>query len=346
MIDFLQKYKKYFYICILKPENSTYHMQEAVFIRRNIDKWKKMEIMVGDKLFTTPDDMVAAYNEITSDLAFAQTQYPSSPVTSYLNSLALGLHRDIYRQKHYSFASFLRFWTHEIPLSVYGARREMITSLVLFVVFFLVGMFSYFGDNDFVRAILGDSYVNMTLYNIERGQPMAVYGTGTQVESFLGITLNNIWVTMKIYGLGLFTSFGAGYGLMIDGTMVGAFLALFIDHNLFKEAFLAVMLHGTLEITGMIVAGGAGLLLGNGWLFPGTHTRLESFMISARRSMKVILSTVPIFIIAAFIEGFFTRFTDSGDWWRLAVILLSFAFVMFYYVYLPIKRHREEEGRG
>ena len=58
-------------------------MQEAVFIRRNIDKWKKMEIMVGDKLFTTPDDMVAAYNEITSDLAFAQTQYPSSPVTSY-----------------------------------------------------------------------------------------------------------------------------------------------------------------------------------------------------------------------------------------------------------------------
>ena len=46
-------------------------MQEAVFIRQNVEKWKRMEEMVGDELFTTPDDVVWAYNEITSDLAFA-----------------------------------------------------------------------------------------------------------------------------------------------------------------------------------------------------------------------------------------------------------------------------------
>ena len=48
-------------------------MKEAVFIRKNINKWRKMENMVGDELFTTPDEMADAYNDITSDLAFAQT---------------------------------------------------------------------------------------------------------------------------------------------------------------------------------------------------------------------------------------------------------------------------------
>ena len=320
-------------------------MQETVFIRRNIDKWKKVELMAGDNLFTTPDEMVDAYNEITSDLAFAQTQYPASPVTSYLNNLALGLHRDLYQQKRSSWASFLRFWTHEIPLAVYDARREMRVSLLLFVLFFLVGMFSVLADQNFLRVILGDYYVDMTLENIARGQPMAVYGGNSQMDSFLAITLNNVWVSMKLYALGLLTSFGAGYGLMIDGTMVGAFLTFFVVQGLFVDAFLAVMLHGTLEITGMIVAGAAGLVLGNGWLFPGTYSRLESFMRSARRSVKVILSTVPVFIVAAFIEGFLTRFTESGDAWRLALILLSFAFVVYYYVYLPVKRHRDEEKR-
>ena len=51
-------------------------MKETVFIRRRLEKWKEMENMVGDTVFATPDDVVKAYNEVTSDLAFAQTQYP------------------------------------------------------------------------------------------------------------------------------------------------------------------------------------------------------------------------------------------------------------------------------
>ncbi len=305
-----------------------------------------MEAMIGDNLFTTPDDMVDAYNEITSDLAFAQTQYPNSPITAYLNNLALGLHRDLYKQSHTSWDKFKRFWIHEIPLAVYEVRREMIISLVLFVVFLLVGVISTIGDHDYLRIILGDAYVDMTLDNIRQGKPMDVYTTGSKLESFLLIMVNNIMVTIKVYGMGLFTSFGAAYGLLIDGTMVGSFLTLFFLHNMFGEAFLAVMLHGTLEITGMIVSGGAGLVLGKGWFFPGTHTRLESFMMSARRSVKVILSTVPIFIVAAFIEGFLTRYTESGDVWRVALILLSFVFVVYYFIYLPIKSHRDEERKG
>lgn len=321
-------------------------MQEAVFIRNHLEKWKQVELMLGDTVFTTPDDRVKAYNEVTSDLAFAQTQYPSSPITAYLNDLALGLHRELYQHKHTPWSQFVRFWTHEVPLSVYGARHGLLISLSVFLFFVLVGALSTFGDAEFPRVILGDSYVDMTLANIESGNPMAVYSMGPQLASFLGITINNIMVSFVTYIMGIFTSFGTGYYLMNNGIMVGAFVTFFIVRGLFVKSILAIMLHGTLELSAIVIAGGAGITLGNGWLFPGTYSRMESFLIAARHSIKVLISTIPVFIIAAFIEGFFTRYTDIGDVFRLMVILASLAFVVFYYVLLPIKRHRDESAVG
>ena len=97
-------------------------------------------------------------------------------------------------------------------------------------------------------------------------------------------------------------------------------------------------MHGTLELWAIIVAGAAGLALGNGWLFPGTYSRLESFRRGAKRGLKIIVGTVPIFIMAGFIEGFVTRHTDLPTALRLGFILVSLAFILFYYIYLPNKR--------
>ena len=74
-------------------------MKEVTFIRRNIEKWKETEKVVeqADKL--TPDRLADAYTELTADLAFAQTHYPSSRITIYLNNLASALHNVIYRNK-------------------------------------------------------------------------------------------------------------------------------------------------------------------------------------------------------------------------------------------------------
>ncbi len=320
-------------------------MQEAVFIRQNLKKWQAMENMAGDTVFTTPDELVEAYNELTSDLAFAQTQYPASPVTAYLNDLALSLHRDLYSHKHTPWSRVVRFWTHDIPLSVYDARWCLLLSLAIFLVFIIIGALSTFGDPNFPRVILGDDYVDMTLSNIEAGNPMAVYAQGDQVSSFLGITFNNVLVAFITYVTGLFTSFGTGYYLMTNGIMVGSFVTFFIVRKLFVESILAIMLHGTLELSAIVISGGAGIMLGNGWLFPGTYGRVQSFLRAAQRSVRVLISTVPIFIIAGFIEGFFTRYTYVGDGLRLLVICASALFVVYYYVFLPIKRHREAAAK-
>ena len=182
------------------------------------------------------------------------------------------------------------------------------------------------------------AYVDMTLDNIANGEPMAVYNGSDEVPMFLGITLNNVMVSFNCFAMGLLTSFGTGYMLLRNGIMIGAFQTFFYQHDLLWESSLAIWLHGTLEIWAIIVAGAAGLALGNGWLFPGTYSRLESFRRSAKKGVKIVIGTVPVFVMAGFIEGFVTRHTELPDLLRLGFILLSLSFIIFYYIYLPNRK--------
>ena len=313
-------------------------MKEVTFIRQNIDKWKDTEKVVEQAKRLSPDQLADVYSDLTADLAFAQTHFPNSRITIYLNNLASSLHNEIYRNKREKCTRIITFWTREVPQTMYDARRELLISFCVFMVSVFIGVLSSVNDSDFVRLILGDRYVDMTLNNIANGEPMAVYDGSSEIPMFLGITLNNIMVSFHCFAMGLLTSFGTGYILLRNGIMVGAFQAFFYQHDLLWESSLAIFLHGTLELWAIIVAGAAGIALGNGWLFPGTYSRLESFRRGAKRGLKIIVGTIPVFILAGFIEGFVTRHTDIPDFLRLGLILSSLAFIIFYYIYLPNRK--------
>lgn len=313
-------------------------MKEVSFIRQNIEKWRQTEDVVEEIASVSPDALADAYVETTSDLAFAQSHYPQSRITAYLNNLASALHNELYRSRREQWSRIVTFWKYEVPETMRQERRALLVSFLIFAVSTLIGVVSQLGDADFCRLILGDRYVDMTLSNIAKGNPMGVYGSDSESNLFLHITLNNVWVSFYVFALGILTTFGTGWALFGNGVMLGSFQTFFFQHGLGVESMLAVWLHGTFEISAIIVAGAAGVALGNGWLFPGTLTRLESFRRGARRALKIVVGTVPIFVVAAFIEGFFTRHTEWPDALRLGIILASLAFVIFYYIYLPNKK--------
>ncbi|MDR0961781.1 MAG: stage II sporulation protein M [Mediterranea sp.] len=313
-------------------------MKETAFIRQNIDKWKAMEELIEQTSAKSPDMLADAYTDLTADLSFSQTHFPQSRITIYLNNLSSALHHTIYRNKREKWSRILTFWSREVPATVYNARRELLASFLIFFASVGIGILSSLNDPSFVRLIMGDSYVDMTLHNIANGTPMGVYGNTSETPMFLAIAFNNIRVSFLTFAMGLFSCFGTGYILLQNGIMLGAFQTFFYQQHLLSESMLAIWLHGTLEISTIIVEGAAGLALGSGWLFPGTYTRIESFRRSAKRGLKIAVSGIPLIILAAFIEGFITRHTHLPTWLRLGVILASLAFIIFYYIYLPHKK--------
>ena len=171
-------------------------MKEVTFIRQNLDKWRSYETVAESPALSTPDEMADAYIDVTSDLAFSQTHYPQSRITLYLNNLASAIHQNIYRNKRERWSRIITFWTQEMPLIMWDARKELRLSFVIFLISALIGVLSQWLDPDFSRLVMGNRYVEMTLNNIENGTPMAVYDGGSEELMFFMITKNNMNFTI------------------------------------------------------------------------------------------------------------------------------------------------------
>ena len=316
-------------------------MQEVVFLKQNAEKWQQLETLLDRERRVDPDRLAALFIEITDDLSFSRTFFPASKTTAYLNGLAGRVHQAIYRNRKEDRSRFLRFWTHELPTLFYHSQRQLLYSFIFFAMAVLIGCLSTAQDDLYVRLILGDRYVNMTEANIAKGDPMAVYKSMHQVDMFLGITFNNIRVSFIAFALGLLLSAGTVYILFINGVMLGTFQYFFYQKGLLLSSMLTIWIHGTLEISAIIIAGSAGLVMGNSILFPGTYTRTQSLMRGARQGMKIVVGLVPIFITAGFLEAFVTRYTGMPALLSLAIIFASLGFIIWYFIIYPIRLNRK-----
>jgi uncharacterized membrane protein SpoIIM required for sporulation len=315
-------------------------MRETEFIRKNKDKWQKYETTLKREQ-QDPDLLSELYVHTTDDLSYSRTFYPNRSVRVYLNGLARRTFLQLYKNRQGEARRFLTFWTDELPRILYAWRRALLVSLLIFLLAMAIGVVSFLIDPEFAKLILSDEYVNMTREYIRSGDPMAVYKQRSPFSMFLTITFNNIFVALQAFIMGAFFALGTVVVLVNNGIMLGVFQYFFVDQGLFRESFLTIWIHGALEISSIVIAGGAGLVMGSGLLFPGTYSRLQSFGRSARDGLKIMLGTIPLFIIAGFLEGYLTRHTELPDSIRFFFILTCFAFIGWYYWYYPRKVVRE-----
>ena len=306
-------------------------MREAAFLSQNQSRWQQYDTRPA----TGPDELAARFVALTDDLAYAQTFYPASDTTAYLNALAGRLHQSLYKNKAEQPRRLGHFWAVEVPLVVARHQRALAWSAGLFMLFTLLGALSAAYDVDFVRVILGDDYVNQTLANIRRGDPMAIYKSGGSSMMFFGIAANNLYVALRTFALGLTLGIGTLYSLFFNGLMLGAFQYFFYQQHVLLPSLLTIWIHGTLEIPSIVLAGGAGFILGGGVLFPGTYSRRESLGRAARDALKLALGLVPVIVAAAFLEGFVTRHTEMPVALSLSIIGGSAAFIVWYFGVYP-----------
>jgi uncharacterized membrane protein SpoIIM required for sporulation len=312
-------------------------MREALFVKQNTQRWKNYENL-KDK---GPDALAESFISITDDLAYAKTFYPKSNTTKYLNGLAASFHQSIYKNKKEKTSRFVVFWRYELPLVFYKHRKPLLYAFLFFTVFSLMGALSARYDNTFVRLIMGDDYVNMTNENIVKGDPFGVYKQGSSFLMFVQIAFNNIMVELSTFVMGIIFSVGSIYQLMSNGVMMGSFQYYFFNKGLGWQSILVIWLHGTLEISAIILAGGAGLILGNSILFPKTYTRIVSLKNGAKDGLKIAIGLIPIFLTAAFFEGFVTRHTEMPVWLSVTILIASLSFIIWYVILYPAILNRK-----
>jgi uncharacterized membrane protein SpoIIM required for sporulation len=319
-------------------------MREVAFIKQNKEKWLEFELAIFGKAKKNPDELANLYIQMMNDLSYAQTYYPKSKTVIYLNHLASQIYQKIYKTKRAEKNRFLEFFKTEVPLLVYDYRRYLLYAFALFFVTVAIGVVSARYDQDFVRLILGDAYVNMTLDNIKKGNPVAVYASGSNWGSFVGITINNLYVGARCYIWGIFGGIGTLYISLQNCIMLGAFQYFFYEQNVFWKSVRGIWIHGSMEIFAIVIETAAGFILGASILFPKTFSRANSFKIGFKNSFKIFLSTFPFTISAGFLEGFITRYSiDMPNWLSSFIILFTLGIISFYYLVYPFIVHKKTQ---
>ncbi|MDR9401557.1 MAG: stage II sporulation protein M [Psychroflexus sp.] len=312
-------------------------MREAAFVKNNKSKWQSVEKKLYSTVIKDIEELKSIYLDITEDLSYAQTHYPSSTTTQYLNDIAARAHQKVYRSKPASKNKILNFYKYEFPLMFSKYHPQLILAFTVFLFFSLIGAYSAAVDDSFVRLILGDTYVNMTLENIKEGDPMKVYKEANQIDMFLGITVNNIRVGLIAFAFGILAGLGTFFIAMQNAIMLGSFQYFFAEKGLLWESARTIWIHGTIEISVIIICTCAGFVIGKSMLMPGTYKRMKAFLIGVKDALKIVMSTIPFFIIAGLLEGFVTRLTGMHDILAIFIIGSSLFIIIFYYVIYPIQ---------
>jgi uncharacterized membrane protein SpoIIM required for sporulation len=321
-------------------------MREAMFIKKNVDKWNKYQHVETND----PDETAERFVTLVDDLSYAKTFYPQSKVTKWINGIAANIYQNIYKNKKEKYSRVFTFWKYELPLLFKKYHKILLFAFLLNLFFTLIGVWGSMNNEDFMRGALTPGYVDKTLDNIANGDPFGVYKSDNPFSMFIMIALNNIFVAFLMAMGGLTLGIWTLISDWQNSVMLGAFQYLFFAHNLGAKSVLVIWIHGTLEILSFIVASTVGYIISQSILFPATYNRLQSFKRGVKEGLKIMIALVPIFIVAAFFESYVTHLmsntyskTKSAGlpvWCSVVILLSSLAFILWYFIFLPVRLHR------
>ncbi len=314
-------------------------MREGLFIKKNKDRWERIQNEPGRDADETAKDFV----QLVDDLGYSKTFYPHSRVTRYLNSMAARIYLNIYANRKEESNRFLNFWKYDVPITIRKHRRIILVALAIFFLFFAVGFFSASKDPQFVSRVLSPGYVALTEQNIEEGNPFGVYQDPNAFIMFVRIMINNIIVSFKYFFKGIFLGVPSLVSLGQESIRLGAFEHMFYSKGLGLQAITTVLIHGLLELTAIIIACAGGVIMGTSFLFPGTKSRIDAFKEGTKDGVKLVVGLVPVFMIAALYEGYITRHYKMPLPLNLFILLTSAIFIVWYFIIYPGKLYKKQQ---
>lgn len=256
------------------------------------------------------------YRNLCYHLALAQSRTYSSSLVDYLQILVERGHRQFYRHRAPVLANIWQFIYRDFPAVLHKQWRFVLAAHLLFYVpFIAVGLLAYFSPQA-LQDLLNmnpESYQQEFVQNFSEMDQSYKKGTnrpfGDDWVMFGFYVFNNIGISFQMFAGGLSLGFGAIYTLFYNGLIIGATFGLVADTDVAKTFFSFVIAHGAFELTGIVLAGAAGLKLGWLLLAPGPYSRMDALKRQGKPAIQIMCAGFLFLFIAAIVEGFWSPIT-------------------------------------
>ena len=297
------------------------------YVVQHTEEWLRLEELVeraeqrskklsGEEL----DELLFRYQRVSAHLSHVRSTFQDPQVTARLTRIVAGARAVIYGNQAKSSGAIRSFFVSSFPAAVWSGRRFILVSALAFLIpAFVVAIWLVNSPAAIEAAApeaLREAYITEDFE--------AYYSSAPAAEFSTQVLVNNIQVSFLAFVAGI--AWGVPTLLILafnGGGVLGVAAGLFHDAGEAPRFWGLILPHGLLEITAIMVAGGAGLRMGWSLIVPGDKTRAQSLVDEAQRSVSIIIGLVIVFILAGLIEGFVTP-SPLATWARVSIGAAAF----------------------
>lgn len=280
-----------------------------------------------------PGEFVDRYRRTARDLSIARARGYSQRLTRYLNELVVAGHNLVYAHHSGFVRSVVLFLKAGFPQDVRCAWRYMLTAGVLFFGSLLAMA---------LTVLLAPEWIYTVMPAEQASQLEAMYdpnashlGRERQSDSdfmmFGFYIMNNISITFQLFASGLVLGLGTLFYIAVNGVFIGAAAGHLLNVGYQSTFFQFVIGHGSFELTALVIAGGAGFMLGHALLAPGMVSRLDALRRAAPSAVRIVMGAALMDLAAAFIEAFWSSSSTIPAAVKYAVGAVLWASVLLYF---------------
>jgi uncharacterized membrane protein SpoIIM required for sporulation len=310
-------------------ENS---VRDFRFVREREEGWKRLSDLLdraqgaGINRLSGEDalELGRLYRRAASDLAYVRTHLPDPGVLRRLNDLVGRAHGFVYVSEKGGGAGLIDFYWREFPLLLRKYRAFVLVAWGIF----LAGALFALSRPDLQPFIVPKEYSTPHI-----GGASSPYASGY-------ITQNNIRVALMAFALGIPLGVATLLLLFSNGMMLGGAGILIAQKGQSAGFWPCIAPHGVLELSAIMIAGAAGMILGWTLLHPGDLPRGKALALAAADAVRLLAGTIPMFVVAGTIEGF-VSFSSLSPYLKLLVSALSAAAMALYFT--PKRRDKREK---
>ena len=257
------------------------------YVLQHTAEWLRLEDLVdqaqqrskklsGEEL----DELLYRYQRVSAHLSHVRSTFQDPQVTARLTRIVAGARAVIYGNQAQSAGAIRTFFAATFPAAVWSARRFIAVSALAF----------------FLPGIIVGAWLANSPAAIEAAAPEALreayiaedfeayYSSAPAAEFSTQVLVNNIQVSFLAFVAGIAWAVPTILVLMFNGANVGVAAGLFHDAGEASRFWGLILPHGLLEITAILVAGGAGIRMGWSLIVPGDLTRTQSLVAEARNA--------------------------------------------------------------
>lgn len=261
----------------------------------------------GTRLRKLPGGEISEFSRLFRalcyDLAVVRSRDWGGELEGRLNDLVVRGHNLLYRAPPGRPRAVLDFLLKGFPQLLRANGGYFWTALLLFLVPGIVaGTLVAFEPSIGSRVLPKKALAQMEDMHSTHHEQRALF-SGGEAAKFGFYVLNNVTIAFKAFALGLLLGVGTMLLLAYNGIVLGAVTGYLIGRGHSEPFFSFVIAHGSFELTAIVVAGAAGLVLGRAIVHPGPYSRMDALQRRGLDAVKLALGAGAMLVVAAVIEG-------------------------------------------